>query len=223
MAYLWFHKLGKIRERKERVDGRGIFTNNAVPSRTRCQIYRVFPYCGNFLKSKWAQRFYELCCQYKNNNNGYFGKTIDQLRQMFMLEDKYKLLTDFKAKVINKAQKELKEAYDKGQCDVWFDYFQKGKGADARFDFIIHTKESDIKQTELWENMKTQTIYIVKVLQLTYKTDPKFVKRVTNELQINPDLLHPMFDKITKLQKDFKGGEFAKLLRWVLKEDFKIQ
>ena len=128
-----------------------------------------------------------------------------------------------KTKVINKAQKELKEAYDKGQCDVWFDYFQKGKASDARFDFIIHTKESDIKQTELWENMKTQTIYIVKVLQLTYKTDPKFVKRVTNELQINPDLLHPMFDKITKLQKDFKGGEFAKLLRWVLKEDFKIQ
>lgn len=175
------------------------------------------------LKSKWAQRFYELCCQYKNNNNGYFGKTIDQLRQMFMLEDKYPKLPDFKTKVINKAQKELKEAYDKGQCDVWFDYFQKGKGADARFDFIIHTKESDIKQTELWENMKTQTIYIVKVLQLTYKTDPKFVKRVTNELQINPDLLHPMFDKITKLQKDFKGGEFAKLLRWVIKEDFKIQ
>ena len=65
-----------------------------------------------------------------------------------------------KQKLLTKHKKELKEAYDKGQCDVWFDYFQKGKGADARFDFIIHTKESDIKQTELWENMKTQTIYI---------------------------------------------------------------
>ena len=43
-----FINWAKFEKRKERVDGRGIFTNNAVPSRTRCQIYRVFPYCGNF-------------------------------------------------------------------------------------------------------------------------------------------------------------------------------
>ena len=40
------------------------------------------------LKSKWSQRFYELCCQYKSK--GYFFKTIEQLRYMVCLEKAYK-------------------------------------------------------------------------------------------------------------------------------------
>lgn len=85
------------------------------------------------LKSIYSQRFYELCCQYRNM--GKFGKTINQLRTMFMLEDKYPLLPLFKQYVINVAQKELKAAYDENQCDLWFDYVQDGRGEKAHFEF----------------------------------------------------------------------------------------
>ncbi|KAA6307231.1 hypothetical protein EZS27_041100, partial [termite gut metagenome] len=43
-------------------------------------------------------------------------------RKMMMLEDKYKNANDLKKAVLDVAQKELKEAFDKGQCDLWFAY-----------------------------------------------------------------------------------------------------
>lgn len=69
--------------------------------------YRIMPYLVELarqyttysltvaitLKSVYSQRFYELCCQYRNRieNDGLAGfhKTQQQLREMFCLEDKY--------------------------------------------------------------------------------------------------------------------------------------
>lgn len=173
------------------------------------------------LKSKYSQRFYELCCQYRGYKK--FGKTIDQLRQMFMLEEKYPLLTDFKRKVIAIAQKELKEAYENGQCDVWFDYIQTGKGVDAHFEFFIHTKENEVRQKELWENIRKQFNYIVAVLRSVSKKDKKYIDRVIHSLELDPEKVRPIFDKVTKAQKDFKGAELGKILRWTLTTDFGIE
>ena len=57
------------------------------------------------LKSVYSQRFYEMCCQYRNRieNDGLAGfhKTQQQLRTMFCLEDKYPLNADFNRNVIN--------------------------------------------------------------------------------------------------------------------------
>ncbi|EPW32988.1 hypothetical protein SAG0068_10375, partial [Streptococcus agalactiae CCUG 44050] len=167
---------------------------------------------------KWAQRFYELCCQYRKI--GKFGKTIDQLRQMFMLEEKYPLLTDLKKYVINKAQKELKEAYDNNQCDVWFDYKQTGKGADAHFDFFIKSKESEVKQKELWEDLHKQVRAIVLILRSVFKKDPKYIERVVHDFELEPNKITKVFGKVMEAQKDFKGAELAKILRWTLKTDF---
>lgn len=173
------------------------------------------------LKSKWAQRFYELCCQYRKI--GKFGKTIDQLRQMFMLENNYPNLKDFKANVINKAKKELKEAYDNDQCDVWFDYQQTGKGADAHFEFYVKSKESEVKQNELWEDLHKQVKAIVITLRSVFKKDPKYIERVVHSLELEPDKVTKVFGKVMEAQKDFKGAELAKILRWTLKTDFNIK
>ena len=50
------------------------------------------------LKSTFSQRFYELCCQYRNA--GFFFYTVEKLREMFMLEKKYKRGCDFKRRVV---------------------------------------------------------------------------------------------------------------------------
>lgn len=173
------------------------------------------------LKSKWSQRFYELCCQYRNI--GKFGKTIEQLRKMFTLEDKYPNLPDFKSFVINKAQKELKSAYEASQCDLWFEYVQEGRGASAHFEFFIHTKERDARQKEIWADLSKQIKYINTTLRLHFKKDPKYCDRVIKALNLDPDNIRPVFDKITKLEKDFKGAEFAKICRYILREDFNMQ
>ena len=89
---------------------------------------------------------------------GKFGKTIDQLRTMFMLEDKYPLLPLFKKRVIEVAQKELKEAYEENQCDLWFDYVQDGRGEKAHFEFFVHTRENQRKQKEAADEVLKNTV-----------------------------------------------------------------
>ncbi|UVO67648.1 replication initiation protein (plasmid) [Parabacteroides distasonis] len=55
------------------------------------------------LKSTFSQRFYELCCQYRNA--GFFFYTVEKLREMFMLEKKYKRGCDFKRRVLDDPQR----------------------------------------------------------------------------------------------------------------------
>ena len=173
------------------------------------------------LKSIYSQRFYELCCQYRNM--GKFGKTIDQLRIMFMLENKYPLLPLFKRYVIDVAQKELKEAFESSQCDLWFDYVQDGRGEKAHFEFFVHTRENQQKQKEAAENVQKEYRGILKFLRATIKKDPKYIERVGKQLEFEMEKIAPIYYKLLELQKDFSGPSLAKMARWILKTDYNIK
>lgn len=177
------------------------------------------------LKGKHSQRFYELCSQYKNR--GVFGKTVQQLKEMFMLEDKYPLLPLFKQKVINTAQKEIKSFYDQGQCDLWFEYSQDGKGDNAHFTFYVHTKEEEKrkkaqKNAPAWDDMFKQKRGIITILRAVIKNDKKFIERVDKQLDLQTEDITPIYNKLLSLTTDFKGADLAKLTRWVLSTDYGI-
>lgn len=173
------------------------------------------------LKSIYSQRFYELCCQYKNL--GKFGKTIDQLKQMFCLEDKYTQLYLFKQKVLEVAQKELKESFDSGQCDLWFDYIQDGRGEKAHFEFFVHTRENEKRQKEALNALLRERRGILNLLRAFVKKDPKYIQRVEMQLDSEPDKIPPIYNKLLDLQKDFTGSSLAKMIRWILNHDFGIK
>lgn len=178
------------------------------------------------LKSKWAQRFYELCCQYRNHlEDGIpaFHKSIEQLRWMFMLENKYPLLADFKRNVIDKAQKELKEAYDNGQCDLWFEYGQTGKGDKADFKFIIHTKEATKAQQKQFKELREMSYYIYKTLLSIFPRDAKFCEKCWHHMDMYPDKIQPLYGKLERILKNYpKGSDRAKVTRYMLAEDFQM-
>lgn len=173
------------------------------------------------LKSIYSQRFYELCCQYRNM--GKFGKTINQLRTIFMLEDKYPLLPLFKQYVINVSQKELKAAYDENQCDLWFDYVQDGRGEKAHFEFFVHTRENQRKQKEAADEVLKEYRGILTFLRATIKKDPKYIERVSKQLELEIEKVTPIYHKFLELQKDFSGASLAKMARWILKTDYNIK
>ncbi len=176
------------------------------------------------LKSKWAQRFYELCCQYKNNlKNGVptFFKTIKQLRYMFMLEDSYPLLADFKRRVIDKAKKELKDSYDNNQCDLWFDYDQTGRGENAKFTFVIHTREATKAQEMEFKEKHDLAHTIYKTLATIFPNDSKFCEKCWHHLNFHAEKIEPLYDKLQRIIKNYpKGSDRAKVTRWMLSEDF---
>lgn len=173
------------------------------------------------LKSIYSQRFYELCCQYRNL--GKFGKTIDQLRSMLMLEDKYPILPLFKRYVITVAQKELKESYDENQCDLWFDYVQEGRGEKAHFEFFVHTRESQQRQKEAADEVVKEYRRILTFLRAVIKKDPRYIERVGKQLEFEIEKVTPIYNKLLELQKDFSGASLAKMARWILKTDFNIK
>lgn len=175
------------------------------------------------LKSKYSQRMYELCCQYRSV--GFFTKTVEQLRKMFCLENSYPLLSGFKSKVLDGARDELKKAYEQEprQCDLWFEYTQKGRGSKASFTFCIHTPESDKAREEAFEDLAKMSSFVYLIIGKAMKTDKKYAARVKEHLDLHPDVIRPVFDKLTKLQKDFEGAAFAKMVRWILREDFGIK
>ena len=174
------------------------------------------------LKSKYSQRFYELCCQYRARRTFFLEQS--KLRKMLKLKDEeYKLNADFKRKIIDVAMKELKTSYDAEQCDLWFEMNQEGRGKDVHYNFKIHTKQDEAQEQELFGEVRKLAIYVYKRCKEIFKRDPKYCERVMQHLDFNPDKIQPVFDKLTKMEKDYKGADLAKLLRWVLREDFDIK
>lgn len=176
------------------------------------------------LKSVYSQRFYELCCQYRNNleADGFpgFHKTQEQLRQMFCLEAKYEQNQDFNRKVILKARDEIKAMYDDNQCDLYFDVHIKGRGKSVTYDFKIITRQQSERQKELLKDaQRTWRDLNGKMLHL-FPRDRKFVERTMTAVALDANLMATVPAKFAKLESKFKGAELAKIVRWVLKEDF---
>ena len=105
-------------------------------------------------KSVYSQRFYEFCCQYRNKEDKVFLMTVHDIKKMFNLleikdekgnivqKEQYKNGSDFKKRVLDKAKNDIRKLYEKGLCDVCFDYKVKSKnsrGAVTAYYFIIET------------------------------------------------------------------------------------
>lgn len=177
------------------------------------------------LKSVYSQRFYELCCQYRNRieNDGLAGfhKTQQQLRTMFCLEDKYQTNKDFNKMLFNEHKQNSKPATTKAMRFVLWREHQR-----ARFWNVLrfqntHPRAKRTAETSLWR-LSEKWIYIQQELLSIYKRDPKFVQRVMKQLDFHPNLIDPVLGKLMKAKQELKGADLAKLLRFILKEDFNL-
>lgn len=102
------------------------FLLNQTAKFTKFDAYYIFD-----LENKYSQRFYIKCCQFKEK--GFFTMTEDEIRERFCvyktvkgtdvrLNPLYKNASQFRKNVLDKAKNELKEKFDNGLCDCYFDY-----------------------------------------------------------------------------------------------------
>lgn len=175
------------------------------------------------LKSIYSQRFYELCCQYRNRANKTFFLEIEKLREIFYLEDKYPNTAHLRQFVIDVAQTELKELYDKGECDLWFDYRvkdTKGRKILSYF-FQIHTKEDE--NSIDYNNAMQVVTNIRELLGPFFPRDKKFISRVITAVQLNPSIGKDVLDKLRSKVNDYSREEIAPIFRFILREDYGIK
>lgn len=139
-----------------------------------------------------------------------------------MLEDKYPNSADFKRFVLDVAQKELKEAYEKGQSDLYFDYQVKDKQGRKILSwfFFIHTKEDETNVDYKTVNACLQRIN--SILNSFFARDKKFIKRVLTAVQLRPDIALELVEKMDKKVMDYTAKDIPPILRYVLREDYGI-
>ena len=153
------------------------------------------------LKSRYSQRFYEWAHQYLGRNTKTFFFDIADLRHMLKLGDGYKL-----------------------KADLWMEYYDEGRGDATRFFFKIHTKEENQEQErQRVDDLLKMTRYIAIVNNRIFRKDPKFRERVEQALNFSPEKIRPVFDRLTRLEKDEKASQLPALWRYILKNDFDIK
>lgn len=173
------------------------------------------------LKSSYSQRFYELCCQYRSSKR--FFLEIEKLRVMMKLDDKqcYESYGQIKRRIIDVAQRELKDLYEKAQCDLYFDYEVKDKEGKKVMSlwFTIHDREAE-KQAKLDYDA---IMYELRRLLTTYiKRDAKFITHAMNEFKLRPDDARRALDRFYEIEKDYERKDIAPLFRFVMKNDYNI-
>lgn len=178
------------------------------------------------LKSTFSQRFYELCCQYRNA--GFFFYTVEKLREMFMLEKKYKRGCDFKRRVLDDPQKELRELYNAGQCDLYFEFEPKSyKGKEVtEYKFYVYTRQTEQQKLLEYESAKQAIIYITTTISRFSKSDKGYVKRVVNAVQLHPEIAVQVAQKIQKKFEQYidkPAKQIGAIIRVCLMEDFGIE
>ncbi|MFI8555773.1 replication initiation protein [Psychrobacter sp. NPDC077938] len=172
------------------------------------------------LKSKWSQRFYEYCCQWRQA--GGFNITITDLRSQLVLESKYVKYATLKKNVLEVAYKELKELYNKGQSDVYFEYseFKKGRSVESlRFKVI-----SKAKGTEHLSNDDIDYIVRTELHRIfDTKRKPKnneFVGKTMTALRLDLDKMKHCYKRLETTVKKMPKEEQPKYLRYIINEDY---
>ena len=173
------------------------------------------------LKSKYSQRFYEICSQFKNL--GRFFLTQKKIREKFLLEKKYFQNQDFRRKVLDVAQKELKDFFDSKNCDLWFEYVQVGRGNDIQYHFRVHYHH-ERRQQEVVQIENGERLYILGRLESCIPNDSKYRTRVKEHLELYVDDIRPIFCRLCELEAEGKkGADLARLLRYILRNDYQIE
>jgi len=144
-------------------------------------------------KSQYTMRFYEMISRCSRPSITY---SIDKLREIFMLENKYRSVNMFTKKVIDPAQKELEES----EAPYWFTYEKLKVGrAFKSIQFNVHYRpELDRKIPE-----KTS---------IRWDVDKRFLELLNRSLGTDDKAWHPHRELLTKTQRaDY--NEVKKVLR----------
>lgn len=172
------------------------------------------------LRTKYAQRFYEYCSQFAQT--GFFMISISDLREKMILEKKYDRYAQLKNFVLEVAKKELKETYDAGQCDLYFDYSEVKAGrTTTHIKVSIHTRVPVSQILKPEDQVYHIRVWLSNWLNASKRPKNKtWIDGVISYLHKDPDLIPKLFNRLQKLMKDEPNANHAALARHIIEEDF---
>jgi plasmid replication initiation protein len=186
------------------------FTDDIMPYlaqvRERFVLYNLKE-IANF-GSLYTTRLYELLQEFKET--GWMLKSVDQLRQIFVVDNNLKLYADFKRKTFAHACQEINDNYNMG---LRFEEEKKGRKVVAvKFFFkpaIVTqvTNQKTGKTTNIYSKPKTQTSTKKKVEQASSSSSPNVLEgqlsfvELTSEVKPMKSILSSLLSKFTSSKK----------------------
>ena len=152
------------------------------------------------LASKFSQRFYEWCCQWRSV--GQFDFTPDMLRDQLMVKTK---TGDLKIYVLEVARTELMKMYEDGISDLYFTYSEerggRGRGGSVkRWTFKIHTKKKEVAQVRA---KNEDVIFVMRFLGQIFGKDSPVIDQALGALKTHENV-KIFADRADKLQASGK-------------------
>nr|WP_319400901.1 replication initiation protein [uncultured Carboxylicivirga sp.] len=147
-------------------------------------------------RKKYTPRIYKLLCSWKKK--GEFYMTINELRQLLGLEDKYKDYCDIKNHVLKQVQEELES-----MADLWFNcsdksfYMKDRNGGRLHFVILNHRiiKEGEVRREQ-----------IVQMLNNIFSFSGKEIISVHNIIRNVIDF-HRVYNKIQEVSEKIDSKE----------------
>lgn len=173
------------------------------------------------LKTKYSQRFYEFCSQFKST--GFMVMSIEDLRKKLILEEKYPLYGLLKKYVLEPSRKELHTLYEKGESDLYFTYKEDKLGrAVHNLIFKIIVKDDGKPKLSKPEDF---IFHITKWLNswLYASKRPKnkaWITKVVRHLNLHPEKIEPLYKRLSKIVQEESSKNHAALARYIIEEDF---
>ena len=158
--------------------------------------------------SLYTTRLYELIQEFKET--GWMLKSVDQLREVFAVGEKFKAYRDFKQRTFAHACQEINNNYDMG---LRFEEEKKGRKVVAvKFFFkpaIVTqvTNQKTGKTTNIYSKPKTQTSAKKKVEQASSSSSPNVLEgqlsfvELTSEVKPIKSILSSLLSKFTSSKK----------------------
>ena len=142
-----------------------------------------------------------------------------------MLGDAYPRWSLLQKYVLEVAQKELQQAFEAKQCNLYFTYKPEKSGRTVtQIKFFIH---SDGKTKSPDDALKLDDcVYHIRTwlsMWLAADKRPKnkrWIDGVIKHIQLNPDLVPQLYQRLNKLVKEEPGRNHAALARHIIEEDF---
>lgn len=170
------------------------------------------------LRGEYTKRLYKLCKRWENR--GGFSMSLDEFREMLMLENKYSKLKDLKKWVLDKSKERLQ-----ANADIYFNYSLAKIGGSRSYNqinFTIHGNNKKLKQGQ-----KTDMYTLVyNMLCISYPNHKSSLAMdITDRLTQVPSKFEEMYRRMKKLKNDIdvvdKTLEDAnKLIKYIMKNDF---
>ncbi|GAB3743236.1 RepB family plasmid replication initiator protein [Spirosoma lituiforme] len=171
------------------------------------------------LTSKFSQRFYEWCCQWRSV--GRFEYNPDSLKEVLCIKLP---VGQLKRDVIEVAQSELMGMYEDGISDLYFTYSEerggRGRGGSVKgWVFKIHTKKKEVAQ----ERAKNEdVIFVMRFLGQIFGKDSPLLDQALEALKTheNVKLFADRADELQTSGKLDKTKNKPGYIRSILQKEF---